>query len=172
MFLYHGSGYKNKELKPGYLHTGKFIKWDITESNEYLYATTEKNIAIILGWVGAINIKYNCKKTQTNTTEIILHFDNDVKEKDIIHLPVYVYTIKYQEYDKWIKNNNEFNSLETEYKTKSIIASDNILKIENINMRQYLKDNNIKIKIINNSKNKTNDKLSIENINKPIYSKW
>ena len=39
--LYHGTGFNDLVLKPGYEHTGKEIKWDETESNRYLYATAD-----------------------------------------------------------------------------------------------------------------------------------
>jgi hypothetical protein len=63
--LYHGSGFKHSELKPGIQHSGVKVEWDKTESNEYLYADEIKENAISMAFASAIEKKYELVRYQT-----------------------------------------------------------------------------------------------------------
>lgn len=53
--LYHGSAYLTEALQPSFAHTGKLRRWDGTESNHYIYACDSARVAVVMGFVGALN---------------------------------------------------------------------------------------------------------------------
>lgn len=122
--LYHGSGFEQDELKPGFMHTGKVVSWDNYENNTYLYATTDRDSALTLGFSSAIEKKYDLKHTHIDNKAktIRLKFDGHVPERSAIEkIKVYLYTLPLEPF--WVKNNNPFNNIETEYKTKEVVKT-------------------------------------------------
>jgi len=142
IILYHGSGYNQNELMPGYKRSGKLVQWDETESNEWLYATTSKATAITLGFCSKIEKIYDVKRCVTHGNEIkITFYNNRVPSKsELERLQVYLYTIEFD--NNWVSNSNKHNKLTTEYKTKSTIRS-TIISKEQVDMKEWLKDKRI-----------------------------
>lgn len=137
MKLYHGSAYKTDVLKPGIKHTGVKIDWDNTESNEWLYASSDRTEATMLGFFSYLEKHHGGTAFHMSANEIII--TSDPFELDDIK--VYLYSINT---DKgWVKVNNQSNNSVTEYKTKNHIKPD---KIEEIVMSQYLRNHNYVIK--------------------------
>lgn len=141
--LYHGSIFESKELKPSYLITKIKNQWDDTESNEYLYSTTDKNLAIMMGAaaecerMGAISV-------HTTENEFKAVWENAYPRSVLHYTKIYIYTITNDPKDKWIKVNNKNNLTVDEYKTKSIISKDNFT-VEELDFKQWAKSNNINI---------------------------
>lgn len=140
-YLYHGSGYEQDELKPGYSHSKELTTWDKYENNTYLYATTIRDSAIALGFSSAIEKKYDLESTHISekTKTIKLVFRQNIPDiKDIENIKVYLYTLKYDP-NIWTKNNNPFNNIDNEYKTKKEIkdiVSRNMVDIPEL-LKQY-----------------------------------
>lgn len=144
--LYHGSSFLETDyLLPGFYHSKKLIRWDETESNLYLYATTDKEEAVMLGFASAIEKKFKLNHFKRTETEIIIETPSKISVKDLDDLDVYVYKITPKEKDTWVKNKNERNGLDSEWKTvRKIKFSDQ----EKVAVGSWLKSLKQKISII------------------------
>lgn len=145
--LYHGSGFKHSELKPGIQHSGVKVEWDKTESNEYLYADTNKENAISMAFASAIEKKYELDRYQTKKDSIKIKLANGSKvptKETLANLKVYLYTIALKEDDQWVKVDNKVNDCYTEYKTKAVIKS-HILNVQEIDLEKWLSDKKLTI---------------------------
>jgi hypothetical protein len=144
--LYHGSGFNHTELKPGYKRTGKLVSWDVIESNKFLYATTDRNTAIELGFASAIEKKYLLDRFNNTDSELIIQLSDEKLPSinDLLGIDIYLYEISFDEEDGWVRNVNEHNHLTTEYKTEKTIKS-NLIKVDKIDMESWLKHKRIKI---------------------------
>lgn len=144
--LYHGSGFKQDELKPGFSHSGNVVAWDKYENNTYLYATSDKESAKLLGFSSALEKKFKLYHTTIDEDKrtIELVFDDCPPSKEeILNIDVYLYSLKYDP-TVWIKNNNPFNKICSEYKTKATIKD--IIEREHLDIPEVLKDFTINIK--------------------------
>lgn len=144
--LYHASAYRHSELMPGYKRSGKLVRWDNVETNEWLYASTELETVKALGLASAIEKKYQLDRFLFNGNTLTLHFPvhTSVSLNQIKKLDVWVYTIATQEEDGWIENKNPVNSLDTEWKTQATISS--IIHVEKLNVEAWLKDKHLEIR--------------------------
>lgn len=143
--LYHCSAYSNKELlRPGIKHTGKIVEWDNGESNEYLYATTDKEEALSLGFATAIEHKYKLDRYTTKGNQITIASSDNILFKELSKLEFYLYSIQVKPEDGWIKNNNPNNQITTEWKTDQDISS---FDAEKVDVHKWLKTKYITIKI-------------------------
>ena len=143
--LYHGSAFKQDELMPGFRHSGKLVTWDKYESNAFLYATTEKEQAKLLGIMSGIEKKYSLKHTRfdVNQKTIDLTFDGRHPHvDDIMASPVYLYTIPLNE--QWKRVNNPVNGIDTEYKTSATIKE--LLDVQTLDVPSILADYSITFK--------------------------
>jgi hypothetical protein len=143
--LYHASSKKVTELKPGFQVTGQLVKWDLNESNKYLYAVDEKDDVLGLGIGSAIEKICLIDRFQIRDKDFIVHVsegEDRPSMNKIFALEIYIYTINPAPEHLWIKNHNKHNGLTNEWKTKSVIPSRSF-KVEKLNVKQYLKDKNI-----------------------------
>lgn len=143
--LYHGSAYKQDELKPGYYHTKEVVNWDKYESNIYLYSTADKKAAEMLGIASSWEKSFELTKTQFNEDAkmITLTFDGvPPSREELLDVKVYIYTIKNVP-GIWIKNNNPYNNIGDEYKTTKTVTD--IYSCDPIDIREILKDYQITI---------------------------
>lgn len=140
-YLYHGSMYNQKELMPGFKRSGVEVKWDKTESNHFLYATTERSIAENLGFASAIEKKFHLKSFHCKGDTLVAESDLNLTMEDLASLEVHIYTIEIKPDDNWVKNNNEHNRMDSEYKTKNTI--ENIEKTEPLNIVEWLKNKKV-----------------------------
>lgn len=148
--LYHGSGFNNSLLKPGFNHTGILVKWDQTENNKFLYATTDRDTAIELGFASSIEKTFEIDRFHVENKSIIIESQKLLSLANLKKVPVFLYTIVVKEKDDWIKNINPNNNINTEYKTSKTINS--ISSIEKIDISSWL--NVYNVKIIKSVKNK------------------
>lgn len=156
VFLFHGSTFLQKELMPGFKRSHIEVRWDINESNHFLYATSSKKEAIALGFGSAIEKHFNLKHYSSHGDTIKLEIFGTLPTKQYLsNLSVFLYTIQYSIKDKWVLNNNEYNGMTTEYKTENTI-SDNINTVTKVNLNAWLKTKKI---IFNNGTT-------------PLYLKW
>lgn len=135
--LYHGSRFKQNELQPGYNHSRKLVKWDQTENNTFLYATSVKDTAIELGFASSLEKLFDVTYFKVEGKEILIECTSELKLKDLAIVPVYLYKIDCKDSDGWKKNNNEHNGIATEYKTHNCVRS--ILLCEKVDIALWLK---------------------------------
>lgn len=127
-FIYHGSYYDTVILKPSFKHTNELVTWDETESNKYLYSTTDKWLAITMGLASALS-QIGILVDEFSVEDNVIYIAADVKVtqsilRDITH--IYLYTLELN--NDWVKVNNEHNGVDTEYKTDKTI--ENIIRKE------------------------------------------
>lgn len=138
--LYHGSAYKQTELKPGYQHSKKIVNWDKYESNIYLYATSDLKAAELLGISSAWEKKYDLASTHFDAVgkSINLVFNGEPPSiEELKGIVGYLYTIKYVP-GVWIRNHNPYNNIDNEYKTQKTVTD--IISVDEINVQEVLKD--------------------------------
>lgn len=147
MKLYHGSAYEQNELMPGFLRSGELVEWDKEESNKYLYATTDREKAIELGFASSVEKQYPMDRFTAKDNS--LHFVIDAKKlptlNDLSKVPVYLYEIEYDTDSGWIKNHNPHNNMITEFKTDQVIESSMILRRIKIDLKNWLKQKKVTI---------------------------
>lgn len=148
--LYHGSHYHTVPLKPAYLHTKRIVRFDKVESNKFLFATIDKNDAILLGIASSVEKEYGLRKFHIEQHDEAIKITFETKHpltlKDLKDLEVYVYTIPLLEEDHWVQTNNPFNKYgEYEYKTDNVI--EHIQLIEKVDILPYLKARDIEINV-------------------------
>lgn len=147
--LYHGSMYKQEELMPGFKRSGELSNWDRYESNMFLYVSSHKNSAVLLGIASAMEKKHDLasvKIDHANRTIIARFRKNAPDRTTILDLEVYLYTLAYRAEDGWVKNKNPFNNIETEYKTKNTIK-EAIISRETVDVPRVLKDFHLDLKV-------------------------
>ncbi len=140
--LYHGAPFNNAILKPGIKYSKKLVKWDGTESNEFLYASSTKEEAIAMSFASLLEKKYKIEKFQVIKNTIKVTSNDDIKKTDFQETKLYLYIIETTEGQNWIKVNNIHNRSDTEYKTKEDIDPDHFDK-EEINLSEWLEDKKI-----------------------------
>lgn len=139
--LFHGSSFLVPELKPSFLITGEKVTWDVTESNEFLYATPDQEEAISQALASYIEKKYLLNRYRTSPGRIEIQFeDNSIPtQQDIADIVIFLYKIDAKRGPKWIHNKNEHNGMQDEYKTKEVIPANYILETTPIKMKDWLK---------------------------------
>lgn len=138
--LFHGSMFKQDELKPGFQHTGKVVKWDKTESNEWLYVSSDPTEATLLGIASALEKTHGTHgyRYDENLRELtIRHAKPELRIEDVYMLDVYLYRIFGDAKDGWFLNYNLQNGIRTEYKTQATIK-DNVLECRKIDVETFL----------------------------------
>lgn len=138
--LYHASAFKHDSLVSGFKRTGELVQWDNTESNKWLYATSDRAQAINQGFASLLEKMYLLDRYQSNGSEIKATFSNGQKPNiaDLKNKKIYLYTIS-SVGDGWIKNSNEFNGLDDEYKTEQVINKSRF-SVEEVDVGQWLSD--------------------------------
>lgn len=167
--LYHGSRFEQPELMPGFLRSGELVKWDETESNEYLYTTTDKNTAYELGFASSLEKEFDIDRFHVHKGVIIIQTQERITDKMLEQLPVFIYTIPFLREDCWHKNSNDHNGLDTEYKTKNTI--DNIHSCEQLDVKKWLCNFEVKIGKNFPLMKDGRSKVAVEAL-QPAYLKW
>lgn len=120
MRLYHGSNFNQKEIKPSYQHTGELEEWDDTESNEWLYATTDKELSGLMAIASYMGRHYLVNRFSTGDRSIEIEFekgeDLSKANKELYNIPIVIYELQLD--DKWELVNNSNNQDVPEYKSK------------------------------------------------------
>lgn len=142
--LYHGSGFDQDELMPGFMRSGKKVEWDETESNDWLYTTTDKQEAISQAFASMMEKTYETTGYHTEGNRIQINFPEVVHPsvKELEKLQVFLYTIRLHPDDAWVKNTNEHNQIKTEWKTQAIIDR-NIIHKEQVDLKAWLANKQI-----------------------------
>lgn len=147
-FLYHGSMYRQNELMPGFKRSGNLVKWDKIEDNTWLYTSSSRDEAIMLGISSAIEKNFLLSRYRYDEKSKVIEITLDegsLTVEQIYKLPVYLYSIKADPEDGWIENYNPVNGLKGEFKTQRTIDK-NILHVETIDVRGVLRNARIVIK--------------------------
>lgn len=134
--LYHGSLYKQTELMPGFKRSGELTVWDGVETNQSLYATTDKTAAALLGLGSATEKEFETNRFSTTDKDIFVFANAQIDIDDLLNLVIYRYTIPFRPQDGWVHNNNPYNNIDTEWKTMKTI---NGVKVEQLQLRDVLK---------------------------------
>lgn len=139
LYLYHGSMYKQPELMPGFKRSGELVQWDQTESNEWLYASSDRDEAIMLGISSAIEKNWLLDRYHYDAKrkEITIDTSEHFTLSDVMKLPVYLYTIAGESDDRWVPNLNLNNGILSEYKTQNTVES-SIRKCEKLDLYKVL----------------------------------
>lgn len=135
--LYHGSLYKQSELMPGFKRSGELTVWDGVETNQSLYATTDKTSAALLGLGSATEKEFETNRFSVTDNDIFIFANSQIDIDDLLKLVIYRYTIPFRGQDGWVHNKNPYNNIDTEWKTTKTI---NGVKVEQVNLRDVLKD--------------------------------
>lgn len=142
--LYHGSAFWAKELKPGFQRSGQIVRWDQSEDNTFLYATTDRETAIELGFASALEKKYGLDRFQTAGKQLIIDIPRQphgyrVQEEQLMQVEVWLYSIDPRTADGWVLVKNPSNGMATgtEYKTQNTIRG--IKSTEMVDIRQWIK---------------------------------
>lgn len=135
--LWHGSTFANEILKPGFLWTKKLVEWDNGESNHYLYATTEQEMAIALGLSSAIKKRFLLDRFQIDekTKTLAISSLSKITHYDLERLQVWLYELHPQNSEQWVYNHNQTNKFDTEYKTHRIVS---FVRREQIDLKIWL----------------------------------
>lgn len=146
MKLYHGSGYLHEELMPGFLRSGVLEQWDKTESNQYLYASTSKEVATDMGFASTIDKHYDLQRYRSDgrSLTVVLRDKTLPTMDDLAALPLFVYQISHSVKDGWVKNANTHNHLVNEYKTDQIVPAERV-KVLAFSLSQWLKSKRVAI---------------------------
>lgn len=118
MLLFHASFYFTQTLQPGFYASGIEVKWDETESNRFLYATTDRDEAIDQGFFSAMEKMGSVDRIHSSGNHITVDCDDPselskLMQKTSIHL----YSLDASVSDQWVPVNNKRNGLLGEYKT-------------------------------------------------------
>jgi hypothetical protein len=143
--FYHGSGYDQKELMPGIKRSGKLVRWDETESNEWLYATTDMQEAIGQAFASMMEKQHGIMryKAHGNVIELTVPDNRIPPRGEIEKLQLYLYTLANLPQDRWVKNDNAHNKLLTEWKTQATITN-GILSREQVDLAGWLAPKKLK----------------------------
>lgn len=141
LHLYHGSGYRHRILVPGFERSGVERRWDEHESNRFLYATTDRDTAVILGIAAVIEKTYPLNEFTVDERSITFRLE-DSRVVDIRKLQVFLYEINGSPRD-WVKNNNPHNRIDTEYKTAKRITPASVVTV---NVPEWLHGNGYLLK--------------------------
>lgn len=133
--LYHGSLYKQTELMPGFKRSGKLTVWDGVESNLNLYVSSDKRKAELLGIGSAVEKEFDSNRFIEIDGDIWIFTDKPVELEEFLKLTIYVYTIPFRESDKWVKNNNPYNNIDTEWTTRNTVRN---IKVESVDIRKVM----------------------------------
>lgn len=139
-YLYHGSAFRQQELKPGFAHTKELVRWDNSEDNTWLYASDDKDAATMLGISSAIEKKFKLDRYQCDdkAKKIVIDVSEPLTVADIHKLHVVVYSIKAEADDGWMANHNPANGINGEYKTQRTIDK-NIIRCEDVRIADALR---------------------------------
>lgn len=146
--LYHGSGFEQQELMPGFKRSGKVVKWDGTESNEWLYATTEKEEAIAQGFASILEKEFDVERYKTSGKNIEIHITGSRTPTRLAmgKFKLYIYTMPLLEGDGWRLVNNLHNGMKNEYKTKQTIEGEHLV-CESVDVKGWLEGKSIILKV-------------------------
>jgi hypothetical protein len=120
--LFHGSGYLNKTLQPGFNYTGELVQWDKTESNKFLYLSRDENEAVLNGLCGALSINHDIDQFSFSDDDNILKIttpDSSLTADMVYSSKVWLYRILKTKDIKIV--GNDYNGSTTEYKTDKVI---------------------------------------------------
>lgn len=141
--LFHGSAFNDRILKPGFEHTGVEVRWDETESNRFLYATTDKDAAIGLGWASSIEKSFELDRFKFEGDTLVIELSpkhQGVSLRDLLACSVFLYTLKPKPEDQWVLVDNAVNNFKSEYKTQATIKVNPPTRID---LRGWLRNKNV-----------------------------
>lgn len=140
--LYHGSLYKQTELKPGIKHTGELTVWDGVESNQNLYATTDAREAAMLGIGSAAEKTFETDRFVELNGDIWLFAKSQIDFNKFLEMVIYRYTIPFRATDGWTKNNNPYNNIDTEWITQKTIRG---VKCEQLDIGEVMRGHKVTV---------------------------
>lgn len=144
--LYHGSGFKQSELMPGFHRSGNLVEWDETESNMWLYTTTDREVAIGQGFASTVEKIYKTHRYIEDGLNIQIQIEKGQlpTRAQLEAIEIYLYTIEMKPADNWVKVNNKHNGLDTEYKSDETIHRAIVMR-ERIDMKKWLENRTIEV---------------------------
>lgn len=169
-YLYHGSMYKQHELMPGFQRSGELVRWDGVESNEWLYATTDRDDAVMLGIGSALEKEFRVDRYSydAKTRKLTITSPDQITPGDLRKLQVFLYTIRGENSDEWLPNFNQQNGIENEYKTQNTI-DESIVKTEQVDVNKVI--SNYRVEIIKSKAEYSAESFSqmMSNLKKMVF---
>jgi len=138
--LYHGSLYEQSELMPGFKRSGELTVWDGVESNQNLYATTDERSAALLGIGSGVEKTFESDRFIELQGNIWIFTKQPIDFDKFLKMVVYRYTIPFRASDGWMKNDNPYNNIDTEWITQKTIRG---VKCERLNIADIMKGHNV-----------------------------
>lgn len=137
MMLYHGSMYKQPELMPGFKRTGVLQEFDTTETNEWLYASTNLDESLRQGLYSLLGQHFAVQRISSAGKRILIDIRSDQKGQELENytefkrnargwfsdFKIHLYALEMLDKDNWLRNINPHNHLRTEWKTQSTIKA-------------------------------------------------
>lgn len=170
--LYHGSAFFTKELKPGFYFSKKLVEWDKTESNKFLYATTEYRDAVLFGFASLIekrfdveHVHFDSNKDSSKVYVATPEKSDKLSVEDLLSCTVYLYTINHRKSDGWQLVKNKVNNYDKEFKTSRFIEA--IEKIEEIVIKDWFESHGVLVDLVNSIR----PRLSLKDSTDSEYSK-
>lgn len=135
--IYHGSSYHHDTLYPGVYYTGEIRYWDVDQSNEYLYATDDREGAIQMAFASLLERHYPVDRFKVAGKQIQVYLASGKLPtlQQVSKRPLYLYTLLHQKllWEK-VKSKQSFN----EWRTRESLSYD-ILSCEPIDLTLWLK---------------------------------
>lgn len=146
--LYHGSAFSTLNLMPGFNRSGKLEEWDNTESNKFLYASADPEVATEQAFASQASKMFLVNRFQSHGNNLILTIERSrpMPRDAFKDCFVYLYRIAYHKKD-WQEVNNRTNGLTGEFKTQKTLVTE-IESTQRILVNDWLKDKNLQIVLV------------------------
>ena len=160
MNLFHGSRFRQTELMPGFQRSGEMVRWDQTESNLWLYATTNQDEAVRQGLFAIFANAFDVKRCSSAPGQLVIElYPHQEAEKTALYAQLaafgmaawlrqqalFLYQLHAEEGGVWEKNDNAHNQLDNEWKTQATVKP---VSVDVIDIEAWLAKRNLKIELV------------------------
>ena len=118
--LFHGSNYSSGLLSPSFFITGKERFWDDTESNHFLYFTSDKMMAVYMAYASLLEGFYALTEFHLEEEKIRVKTDFPFNIRETLQNTVYLYEVVPD--SSFVLVNNKINGLKNEWKTQKKVV--------------------------------------------------
>lgn len=136
--LYHGSQHAaEKGLKSSTSHGEKHTEWDNGLGNDFVYACTDRDTAVLMGWASYLESKFGMKSFHSDDKEMTIRLVGVPKTAlPDLYCDVYLHTVVPSVAHGWEKVDGK-NGLENEWRTKRAIPRRDY-QIEKVDLRSVV----------------------------------
>ena len=149
MNLFHGSRFRQTELMPGFQRSGEMVRWDQTESNLWLYATSNQDEAVRQGLFAIFANAFDVKRCTSAAGQLVIELYPQLAtfgmEAWLRQQSLFLYQLHAEDGGVWVKNDNAHNKLVTEWKTQATVKPESV---DVIDIEAWLAKRNLKIELV------------------------